>query len=236
MNHEEAQREMTVERYLLGELSGEALEGFEEHLFECPACADELKAAEVMLEAARVEWRESGAETSGVEVQGERIPRRSGSGWWTSRWVLGAALAACAIVVAVQGLVLIPGMRRQLVAAETPAVLNTLVLASAGARSDAIPAVVAPKQGAFLMSVDVPSRANFSSYECSLYSPTGVMVWQSSLTAAQTRDAVLIHMPVGRTQAGINTLLVQGVPAVTSEGSSGKLVDLARYRFQLTVQ
>ncbi len=236
MNHEEAQQEMAVERYLLGELSGAALEEFEAHLFECRACADEVKTADMMLEAARVEWRESGEATSGAVVLKERSLRRGGGGWWTSPWVLGAALAACAVVVAVQGLVLIPGMRRQLVVAETPAVLNTLVLASAGARSDAIPAVVAPKQGAFLLSVDVPSRAIFSSYECSLYSPAGVRVWQSSLTAAQTRDAVLIHMPVGRTQAGINTLLVQGVPAVADEGSSGKLVDLARYRFQLTVQ
>ncbi len=232
MNHDEAQREMTVERYLLGELSGETLESFEEHLFECRACADEVKAADMMLEAARVEWRESGEATE----QKERRPRRGGVGWWTSPWVLGAALAACAVVVAIQGLVVIPGMRRQLAQAETPAVLNTLVLASAGARSDAIPAVVAPKHGAFLLSVDVPTRANFSSYECSLYSPAGVMVWQSSLTAAQTRDAVLIHMPVERTQAGINTLVVQGVPAVADEGRSGKLVDLARYRFQLTVQ
>ena len=234
MNHDEAQREMAVERYLLGELSGEALEGFEEHLFECRVCSEEVKSAELMLEAARVEWRESGAERSGA-VEMVAGSRQRG-GWWTSPWVLGAALAACAVVVAVQGLIVIPGMRRQLAEAGTPAVLNTLVLASAGARSDAIPAVVAPKHGAFLLSVDVPSRANFSSYECSLYSPAGVMVWQSALTTAQTRDAVLIHMPVGRTQAGINTLLVQGVPAVAEEGRSGKLVDLARYRFQLTVQ
>jgi len=38
-----------TERYLLGELSGTERELFEEHFFNCAACASEIKAAEVLL-------------------------------------------------------------------------------------------------------------------------------------------------------------------------------------------
>jgi hypothetical protein len=49
----------------------------------------------------------------------------------------------------------------------------------------------------------------------------------------QAIDAVLIHVPTDITRAGLNTLLVQGLPG--SNGAGGKLEDLARYKFQLNV-
>jgi hypothetical protein len=58
-------------------------------------------------------------------------------------------------------------------------------------------------------------------------------VWQTTVLPQQVSDALLIHMPTDRTKEGLNTFLVQGSPAV--DGSSGKLEDLARYRFQLKV-
>jgi Putative zinc-finger len=227
MNHQDALREMAVERYLLGELSGEALDRFEEHLFDCPLCVTDLRAGTTFINAARGELR-----TAGVAA-----PAQGGPFGWLS-WVLrpsflAPALAACLLVVGVESFILLPGMRREVARVETPSVVNDLVLANAGARGDSVAEIAAPEHGAFLLSVDVPGRSGFSKYLFSLYSPTGAMVWQTKISLEQARDAVLVHVPTDATKQGLNTLLVQGLSSV--EGSGGKLEDLARYRFQLNV-
>ncbi len=43
MNHEEAAMRQSVDRYLLRQLSGEEREEFEEHLFGCPFCTEEVQ-------------------------------------------------------------------------------------------------------------------------------------------------------------------------------------------------
>jgi len=52
MDHSEAVREMAAERYLLDELEPEAREAFEEHVFDCPECALDLRAARAGRECA----------------------------------------------------------------------------------------------------------------------------------------------------------------------------------------
>jgi hypothetical protein len=124
-------------------------------------------------------------------------------------------------------------MRREITRVETPTVLNNLVLANAGARGDSVAEITAPQHGAFLLSVDIPTRSEFLSYLCSLYSPTGALVWQTKVLPHQATDTVLIHVPTNITKQGLNTLLIQGLRSADTSG--GKLEDLARYRFQLNV-
>jgi hypothetical protein len=227
MNHQDVLREMSVERYLLGELSGEALDRFEEHLFDCPLCVTDLRAGTTFINAARSELR------TAIEA----VPAKESPFQWAS-WLLkpsflAPALAVCLLVMGVESFILLPGMRHEVAQMETPTVLNNLVLANAGARGDSVAEIVAPLHGAFLLSVDIPGRNDLSGYLLSLYSPLGAMVWQTKIPPQQASDTVLIHVPTDVTKAGLNTLLVQGLQAV--DGSGGKLEDLARYRFQLNV-
>jgi hypothetical protein len=227
MNHQDALQEMAVERDLLGELSGEALERFEEHLFDCPLCVTDLRSGSTFINAARGELR---METEDAPAKESPFPWIS---WLLRPSFLAPALAAGVLVVVVESFILVPGMRREIAAVETPSVLNNLVLANAGARGDSVSEIVAPQHGAFLLSVDIPGRSGFSGYLLSLYSPLGAMVWQTKILPQQAIDAVLIHVPTDITRAGLNTLLVQGLPG--SNGAGGKLEDLARYKFQLNV-
>jgi hypothetical protein len=48
--HAFAVQNMLVERYLLGELSGADMEDFEQHLFECSICFDQVQAGQVLAE------------------------------------------------------------------------------------------------------------------------------------------------------------------------------------------
>jgi len=53
MNHSEAVRLQAAEKYVLGELSPALREEYEEHLFDCVACALDVKAVAAFLDNAR---------------------------------------------------------------------------------------------------------------------------------------------------------------------------------------
>ena len=55
MNHSEAVEMMATERYLLGELSPELREAFEEHYFDCQECALDLRAEAAFVDAAKMQ-------------------------------------------------------------------------------------------------------------------------------------------------------------------------------------
>ena len=225
MNHQDALKEMAVERYLLGELQDASLEDFEEHLFECPECAEDVRAGVTFIDAARTELRAPRR----VPVPAVESKRRWTS-WFTSAWILAPALAACLLVVAFQTFVLQPRMKLELAQAQAPAVLNPLVLANAGARGDSVPEIVAPAHRSFVISLDVPTTGGYSSYQCSLVAPDGALLWQTTISPEQARDALLINMPTDKTREGLNTFLIQGLSA------GGSLEDLTRYRFRVKLQ
>jgi len=229
MNHQDAIQEMAVERYLLRELSGASLEAFEEHLFECPECAEDLKAGFAFIDGARAELS---------APQRVEVPRAKKAAKWTSwfstPWVLGPALAACLALLCFETFVVQPRMRDQLAQAEAPTILNPLVLANAGARGDSVSEVTAREHRSFVVSLDVPSAGGFAGYLCSLQAPDGTVVWQTSVSPEQARDALLIRVPTDKTKEGLNTFLIQGIPSGGS--SSGRLEDLAKYQFQVRIQ
>jgi hypothetical protein len=229
MNHQEALQEMAVERYLLGELSGTALDSFEEHLFECPECAADVKAGATFIDGARTELNAPRRVAAPIPK-----PAPTWTSWFTSPWTLGPALAASLAVLSFQTFVQQPRMRQEIAQVQAPSVLNPLVLANAGARGDSIPEIVAPRHGSFVISLDVPTNGGYSGYLCSLQAPDGSLLWQTTVSPEQARDTLLINMPTGKTKEGLNTFLIQGLPA--NGAASATLVDLARYRFRVKIQ
>ena len=225
MNHQDALRELLAERYLLGELTGEPRESFEEHLFDCPLCAADVKAGVTFLQAARVQL--SAAPAAKRAAGPGRMARLLRPAW------LVPALAASLLTVAYQSAVVLPAMRQQLAQADSPAIMNNLVLTGGATRGGGLPQITAPANGSFLVSLDIPSQSTYSAYVCSLYSPTGALVWQGSVTPQQANDTVLIRIPSAVTQAGENGLLVQGKRADT--GSGANMVVLARHKFLLAL-
>jgi hypothetical protein len=229
MNHRDAVQELAVEQYLLGELSGTSLDAFEEHLFECPECTADVKTGFAFIDSAKAELS---VPRRAVIPQVERAPRWTS--WFRSPWVLGPALAACLALLCFETFVVQPRMREEVARAETPSILNPLVLANAGARGDSVLEVAAPEHGSFVISVDVPATGSFAGYLCSLQAPDGSIVWQTSISPEQARDALLINVPTARAREGLNTFLIQGIPSGGSSG--GTLEDLATYRFRVRIQ
>src|SRR5947207_15968254 len=70
MDHETALRTSATERYFLGELTGQDRDGFEEHFFMCPECAEDLRALTVFAANAKAVFRQ---EAAGPTPQAEWI-------------------------------------------------------------------------------------------------------------------------------------------------------------------
>src|SRR2546423_14363158 len=62
MNHEEATGAQATERYLLGELSDQERDAFEEHYFDCALCADDVRSGTAFVSGLRSSGRTHGNE------------------------------------------------------------------------------------------------------------------------------------------------------------------------------
>ena len=79
MNHDEAIRLKAAEKYLLGELSTELRDEYEDHYFGCAECALDVQTGAVFIDNARDVLSSS----SVADIGAKRRPVRSG-GWWTA--------------------------------------------------------------------------------------------------------------------------------------------------------
>ena len=115
MNHDEAIREQTVERYLLGELPEDARALFEEHFFDCAMCASDLKNGAAFVDALRADPQPVASPQRSIRLVAKRTPAA-----WLRPWLV-PALAASLLLVAYQNILVLPGMRRAAAVAPAPA-------------------------------------------------------------------------------------------------------------------
>jgi hypothetical protein len=234
MEHTEAVSQYAVEKYLLGELGPEAREAFEEHYFGCEECATDLRAATVFIAQAKKELARP-AIAAVPEAAVVKEPKRKLFSFPALLRPAFAvpAMAAMLAVICFQNTVTVPRLKQEATVASQPQVLPSVNLVDAGSRGAEIRSVVASAHQPYMLFVDVPSEARFSGYRCSLYSPSGKVIWQIAIPPAQASDTVPIQVPSESAEAGVNTLLVQGIPADAQDGAP---VDLVRYRFLLQIR
>jgi hypothetical protein len=132
--------------------------------------------------------------------------------------------------VAYQNIVVLPGLKHRVAVAQAPAVMNNIVLANIDARGADIPNLTAPAHGSFLISVDIPSKAEYASYICALYNASGEQLWQVPITAQQAENTVSLRVPTDKTANGTNELRILGIPS-----TGGSPVEVGRYRFTLQI-
>jgi hypothetical protein len=237
MTHQGAVEEMMVERYLLGELTGDSRDQFEDHMFGCVECAADVKQGVLFLETARQELKAGQRLSTNGSPEVLRRTVTPLSRLWQPRFLAGA-LAACLALIVYQSAIVFPRLRSeaaiQVAEEKMPTILTPLMLANAGARGDVVLGQVsASRRGVYLLSIDIPPFHGALRYRCSLFSSSGTMLSQVDVSPQQARDAVVIQVPAKDAQEGTNEVRVQALTA--PESSSGTLVDLATYRYRLTL-
>jgi Putative zinc-finger len=223
MDHHQAIQLTVVEKYLLDELTPEERDEFEEHFFDCPECATDLRATEDFMAVAKKEF------------QANPTPKPRGAAdrksFFASLWpsaLVWSALAASLFVVAYQSLVVFPRFATEIAELKAPEVLPSISLVGGNSRGGQIPAAEVGAARPFLLQLDIPTQDRFSSYTCLLYSPSGKLSWRVEVSAQSAKDSVSIRVPSADRQSGEYTLTVQG-----NTDQAGTPVDLAHYRFVL---
>lgn len=223
MDHDEAVRKMMVERYFLGELAAEEQETFEEHFFSCEECAVDVRSEAAFIDHSKVVLTTPAQEAAVHKPE----PRRS---WGWFRPALAAPIMAVLIaLLAYESFVEVPRARHLAAQSGTPQILPALSLINAATRGDSKAALTVNKGAPFLLLVDIPTEARFSSYAAEMYGPAGRAVWSLPVTTETAKDTVSIHIP-GQQNPGNYALVVRGIE------NNGNTADLGRFPFELRFQ
>ena len=232
MDHSEAVQQMAAERYLLDELTPDAREAFEAHLFDCPDCALDLRAGAAFVEEAKVQLPGlTAAAPAPIPVPSPRAQESSGSGGcpgfsrplprrssppccWLSVTRTWLPFRRCGLQPASRGF--FPGLR-----CAGPRGAGPMTIAADYRHGVALPVVLPPQ----------PSPGAYASYSFELYDPQGKLAW-TGLAAPPDDEAsdlagLSLVIPGAMLRNGAYTLAVSGIAA------HGERTEIDKYVFNL---
>jgi hypothetical protein len=217
MDHNEAIKEMATERYLLNELTPELRDAFEEHAFNCPECALDLRAGSTFISIAKGELpglAAASASPSPSHAEPTR-PIKKTFDWhsWLRPAFAVPAFAALLALVSYQNLSTIPSLRK---AGSEPSILPAVAF-HAGTRGSAHTPVEADRRHGAVLSIELPQDSGYASYTFELYDPQGKQLWTRSITASQAGSAgdgtVSLVIPGAGLVQGAYRLAISGADA-----------------------
>jgi hypothetical protein len=229
MEHTEAAEQRLVEQYLLNELPPALRDEFEEHFFDCPHCAAELRATHAFLEAAR-------AELAKPQTVPQATPTTPRVPWWKDLWprlpvLVPAALAASLLLLIYQNTVTLPGLRQQVATLEQPEILPTLSLAGGASRGGNLASATLDGAHSILLQFDIPAQERFARYVCTLYSADHRLLATVPVSAEAAKDTVSLRIPVrSKMGGGAYSLEVLGL---TGAGTPPQDTFVANYSFSI---
>jgi hypothetical protein len=226
MDHFQAVQSNANERYLLGEMTVEERESYEEHFFDCAECAAQLKAGAMFIENARSVMRDQSH--AGFKETAAKDPRAHFRGMWAT-WALAAALFLMAVFL-YQNLITIPNFRRALNNAARPAALASFSLRTSGSRGGAPLVIKVSPNEPFGLYFDVISEQDFPFYICEVRDDSGVDRFSVVVTADQAKDAVQLLVPGSLLPSGNYSLTVLGS---TSGNKTTATKEISRYPFRI---
>ena len=232
MNHSEAVDRMIAERYLLDELDADERDAFEEHLFDCPECALEVRAGTAFVSEAKTQLPAIAAgpaaasqTATGKQKQGPRFS------WWSPVFA-APVFAALLTVVAYQNFVTVSALKREL---SQPHIVPSAPSYGATRGSAPVPVTADSAHGVALpvdISID-PAVGNFAVYSFALAGPQGNVVWTGTIAApAQEPNGDLqlsVVVPGKLLENGSYSLAVEGV------GTRGDRTAIGQYGFDITL-
>ncbi len=209
MDHNEAVRLQAAEKYLLGELPKEQHAAFEEHFFDCSACAEEMKATAAFMESARQVYREQVPET--VEVNG-LVPASP-----TARGCFALLLPAFAIPVfaalllfiGYQNGVTIPNLKQASPGVVIGEGAKSFSLLSADSRGEgtSAPKIVVGSREDFRLEVDMPGNS-LTGYSCQIQDESGKVLASFTVSSEEAKNTVTRIIRGGSLKPGRYTIAI----------------------------
>lgn len=227
MDHSEAVANKIAESYLLGELSPEQREAYEEHYFNCAECANDVVAGAALVanvkEVLRAEPR--------LAVSAESEPRSVGWFAWLRPAYAMAALVVVFGVLLYQNLVSIPRLKGELNQVTAPRALAYYSFVTQGSRGASEMIIQTDREQPLGLYVDIPPGGEFTSYTCTIQSESGVVELSVPVSAEQAKDPVQLLVHGSQLQAGKHVLVIRGIRSSNNPSQAG--AEVADFRFTL---
>jgi hypothetical protein len=208
MDHTEAVRLQAAEKYLLGELPKEQHAAYEEHYFDCSACAEEMKTTVAFMEGSRQVVREAAPQT--IDEKGLAPVKPATGGWfgWLRPAFAVPVFAALLLFIGYQNGVTIPGLKQVSSNVAGAEVAQHFTLPALSTRSGVLEPKTIPidPRRYFNLQVDMPAGAP-SDYICQIRDAAGYVRHTVLVSAEESRNSVEIKIPGGSLQPGKYKLL-----------------------------
>ena len=218
-----------TERYVLGELNESERSAFEEHLFDCDDCAEDVILADSMIEGLRAHGGKK-----------NELSRLSLFWAWLTTAPLRpigiAAMAACALIVAplalYQNLVTLPGLRHEIALRDRP-----LALAAATLRrptrgtGKALPLTADAR--ALVVAIELPPGARDKSLAAEVRNaaaPLPPAIPSFAVAPPAAGEPLTLRLPTASLAPGAYDLVIEEQPR---EQNAGGAFELARYPFTI---
>lgn len=217
MDHEEATKNFTVERYLLGELTENDRDAYEEHLFSCPICFEQVKAGTEFVS----QVRQIGAEEAGA-VAHPGFMSALISGLRQPVTAVAFTLLFCAIGMNVYQSRIINGSRSPQVASEA--------FLSDGAKAEGTKQVTARKDALFVLNLQLIQKGPYARYQGQLQNGAGKFQSKFPVSLEEAKDTIHVVLNSAGMDEGAYQIVIWGVTA------DGKISELTRYPFNFHPQ
>jgi anti-sigma factor RsiW len=213
IDHQDAVKSLMAERYLLGELKAGEREAYEEHLFSCDACFEQVKAGTEFVGHLR---------RIGIEEAEER------SSW--SRLVHlvfrpSPALAFAIMFLCTAGI----GVRQAVIIHQMDAPESVIVLTVPPPARALTNPLIAPRRGNFELRTVFPHNAKLQSYTARVVSASGKEAASAAIKQPWAGE-VQVRVNAGSFRDGNYTLIVQAIDQATG---SPQLVVQQSFKLQL---
>jgi Putative zinc-finger len=225
MDHDAVVREKMTEKYLLEELEPKLKDEFEEHFFDCPECAFDVRAGSDFVRQSKLVLAGNSRPVSVTAAAHRPEPVRHGWFTWLRPAFAAPVLALLVAVIGYQNLVVYPELRTLKQPQVLPwASVNVGTWGAGGA-----PIMVAPGKG-FLLFLRIPQEGTYAHYRADLYNPNGRLEWSLTIPATAGQDQWPVQVPGESREAGTYKISVRGITA------AGESKDLGSTSFELQIQ
>jgi hypothetical protein len=213
IEHEEAARNLMAEQYLLGELTEDERDSYEEHMFSCQVCFEQIKAGTELVS----HLRQIGPETISP------VPS------FVSRLMANASqpftITAFALLISVSALSVYQS--RIINSLKQPRVVTASLFLSDGAKTGGIKKLALSPDTRFDLSIQVLQPGDFSSYEGRIQTESGQLKASIPISAEQTRDTIHFSLDSGVITPGTYLIIINGL------NPDGQKTEITQYRFQI---
>jgi len=215
MDHSEAAGTKAVEKYILGELSPELLEQFEEHYFDCPECASDVRAFARFRSVSRLILEEDAA--AGVPATEPR-PQRGWLAWLQPAFAV-PAIALLAAIVVFQATVTIPALRERAKGQRVAQIYESSFRVQGATRGETPSRVVIRPNESFALDFDFIPSKSFPRYKGSLIDLEERTLVTFELRAEAANKEQHLVIPGGLVQPGNYQLVFVGTMETANSGA-----------------